>query len=87
MYKTLTGILAKRISTHLEEQSLLPTEQIGCQPGSKGYKDRLMISKAIYEGCRRRNSNLSTAWIDFQKAFDSVPHSWVEKVNSIGGSE
>jgi len=24
MYKTLTGIIAKRISTHLEEQSLLP---------------------------------------------------------------
>ena len=26
MYKTLTGIIAKRISTHLKEQSLLPTE-------------------------------------------------------------
>jgi len=38
-----------------------------------------MISKAIYEDCRRRNKNLSIAWIDYQKAFDSVPHSWVEK--------
>jgi len=27
MDKTLTGIIAKRISTHLEEQSLLPAEQ------------------------------------------------------------
>jgi len=27
MYKTLTGIITKRISTHLEEQSLLPAEQ------------------------------------------------------------
>jgi hypothetical protein len=26
MYKTLTGILAERISTHLEEQNLLPAE-------------------------------------------------------------
>jgi len=34
-----------------------------------------MISKAIYEDCRRRNKNLSIAW----KTFDSVPHSWVEK--------
>jgi len=41
-----------------------------------------MISKAIYEDCRRRNKNLSIVWIDYQKAFDSVPHSWVEK--SIG---
>jgi len=49
MYKTLTGIIAKRISTHLEEHSLLPAEQKGCHPGSKGCKDQLMISKAIYE--------------------------------------
>ena len=27
MYKTLTGIIAKRITTHLEEQSLLPAKQ------------------------------------------------------------
>jgi len=79
MYKTLTGIIAKRISTHLEEQSLLPAEQKGCHPGSNCCKDQLMISKAIYEDCRRRNKNLSIAWIDYQKAFDSVPHSWVEK--------
>jgi len=79
MYKTLTGIIAKRISTHLEEQSLLPAEQKGCHPGSKGCKDQLMISKAIYEDCRRRNKNLSIAWIDYQKAFDSITLSWVEK--------
>jgi len=38
-----------------------------------------MISKEIYKYCRRRNKNLSIAWIDYQKEFDSVPHSWVEK--------
>jgi len=85
MYKTLTGIRAKRISTHLEEQSLLPAEQKGCHPGSKGCKDQLVISKAIYEDCRRRNKNLSIAWIDYQKACDSVPHSWVEKSIELVG--
>jgi len=79
MHKILTGIIAKRFSTHLEEQSLLPAEQKGCHPGSKGCKDQLMISKAIYEDCRGRNKNLSIACIDYQKVFDSVPHSWVEK--------
>jgi len=58
MYKTLTGIIAKRISTNWEEQSLLPVEQKECRPGSKSCKDQLMISKAIYEDCRRRNKNL-----------------------------
>ena len=47
MYKTLTGIIAKRNSTHLEEQSLRPAEQKGCHSGSKGCKDQLMISKAV----------------------------------------
>ena len=85
MYKTLTGIIAKSISTHLEEQSLLPAQQKGCHTGSKGCKDRLMISKTIYEDCRRRNKNLSIAWIDYQRAFDSVPHSWVEKSIELVG--
>ena len=38
-----------------------------------------MISEALYEDCKRRNKNLSIAWIGYQKAFDSIPHSWVEK--------
>jgi len=56
-YRIIIIIRAKRISTHLEEQSLLPAEQKGCHPGSKGCKDQLMISKTIYEDCRRRNKN------------------------------
>jgi hypothetical protein len=75
MCKTPTGIIAKRISTHFEKQSLLPAEQEGCHPGRKGCKDQLIISKAIFEDCRRRNKNLCRSWIDSQKAFDSVPHS------------
>jgi hypothetical protein len=78
MYNPLKGIIAKRISKHLEEQSLLPAEQKGCHPGSKGCKDQLMISKAIYEDCRT-NKNLSIAWIDYQEASDSVPHCLAEK--------
>jgi len=57
MYKTLRRITAKRISTHLEEQSLQPAEKKGCHPGSKGCKDQLIISKATCEACRGRNKN------------------------------
>jgi len=32
MYKTLTGITAKRISTHLEEHDILPAEQKRMSP-------------------------------------------------------
>jgi len=86
MYKTLTGIIVKRNSTHLEEQSLLPAEQKGCHPRSKSCKDQLMISKTIYEECRRRYKNLSIAWIDYRKHLIAF-HIAGGKVNRIGRSE
>jgi hypothetical protein len=43
MFKILIKITARRISTHLEEQSLLPAEQKGCPTGSKGNKHQLII--------------------------------------------
>jgi hypothetical protein len=36
--------------------------------------------KSNYKDCRRRRKNLNTAWTDYQKASDSVPFSWVEKL-------
>jgi hypothetical protein len=55
--------------------------------GSKGCRDPLMILKAIYDDCRRKIKNLSrpVAWIDYQQAFDSVPHSWVDKSIELVG--
>ena len=38
-----------------------------------------MINNAILENCKKRNMNMSTAWIDYKKAFDGVPHSWILK--------
>jgi len=85
MYKTLTGITAKRISINLEEQSLLAAEHEGYFYGSKGCMVQLMTSKAMYEDCRIRKKNLNIAWTDYQKALDSVPNSWVEKSIALVG--
>jgi hypothetical protein len=63
MYKTLTGIIARRISTHLEEHNLLPAQQKGNHSGSTGCKDQQLISKAIFEDSKTRKKNLSIAWI------------------------
>ena len=76
-YKILTSILSDSIYKHLEENNLYPIEQKGCKKYSYGCKDQLLINKMILEDSSNNNKNLSTAWVDYQKAFDSVPHSWI----------
>jgi len=80
MYEMLTGITARRLSSYLEEHSLLPAEQKGCHSGSKGCKDQLLTSKTIFEDCRKRRNKLNMSWVDYQMVFDNVPHSWTEKL-------
>lgn len=64
---------------HLEKNEYLPAEQKGCKKGSYGCKDQLIINKAILEEVSSRKKNLTTAWVDYKKAFDSVPHDWILK--------
>ena len=35
--------------------------------------------KCYLRKLQKDEENLSTAWIDYKKAFDSVPHSWILK--------
>ena len=79
MYKTLTSIITDRTYLHLEDNRLLPNEQKGCKRGSYGCKDQLLVNKMIMEDCKTRKKNLTTSWIDYRKAFNSVPHSWIIK--------
>ena len=77
MWKILTGIVSESLYHHLESEKLLPEEQKGCRKQSRGTKDQLMIDKMVMKNCRRRLTNLCVAWIDYKKAYDMVPHSWI----------
>ena len=79
MWKLLTGILADDLYSHLENKDLLPVEQKGGRKGSRGTKDQLLIDKMIIRNSKRRQTNLAMAWIDYKKAYDMVPHSWIQK--------
>ena len=39
--------------------------------------DNLLIDKAVMLDCHRGKRNLSVAWIDVRKAYDSVDHDWL----------
>ena len=40
----------------------------------------------IMRNCKRRKTNLSMGWIDYKKAFDMVPHSWIIECLKIYGA-
>jgi hypothetical protein len=62
---------------HLQANQLLPDEQKGCRRRSRGTKDQLLIDKAVLREARVKKRCLSMAWIDYRKAYDMVPHSWI----------
>ena len=76
-YKLLISVLTDRTFTPAKKNDLFPLEQKGCRRDSYGCKDQLMINKMIFENCKKRKRNLSCAWIDYKKAFDSVTHEWI----------
>ena len=76
MWKLLTAVIADQIYAHLD-QELLPEEQKGCRKGSRRTNDLLFIDRAVIKEVKSRNKNLAMAWIDYKKAYDMVPHSWI----------
>ena len=54
-YKIITSIIKNRIHHHLTSENMLPIEQKGCQKGSYGCKDQLLIDKAILEEAKKKN--------------------------------
>ena len=79
MCRILTSILSDRAHKQMTSNNLLQVEQKGYSKGSYGCKDPLLIKKAIIDMTKSRKRNLTTAWMDYKKAFDSVPHSWMLK--------
>ena len=65
------------MQNHLQSHNLIPFKQKGCMRQSRATKDQLLIDKMVLEDAKKRHRNLSMAWIDFRKAFDSVPHDWL----------
>ena len=77
MWKLLTGAIEDQIYAHLDQENLLPEEQKGCRKGSRETNDLLYIDRAVIKEVKSRNKNLAMAWIDYKKAYDMVPHSWI----------
>ena len=84
----MTDVIADRIYAHLDQEKLLPEEQKGCRKVSRGTNDLLYIDRAVIKEVKSRNKNLAMAWINYKKAYDTVPHSWfIECLHLFGVAE
>ena len=85
MYKLFTRVLQKRMESILDANQ--PREQAGFR---KGYSttDHLQSINQIIEKCNEYNLNLCIAYIDYEKAFDSVEHEVIfQALRNIGINE
>ena len=77
MYKWFTSCLLAPMDQHLEHYGLMEGQQRGAKSGCFGTMDNLLIDRAVMLDCQRGKRNLSMAWIDVRKAYDSVDHDWL----------
>ena len=75
MWKLMSGILADKLLTHMGEH--LHEAQKGIGNDSRGSKHQLLVDQTVMKDSRSRHTNLAMAWIDYRKAYDSVPHTWI----------
>lgn len=80
LYKITTGCLNEIIYSHVNSEHILCEEQKGCGKNAKGCKEQLTVDQVILEQAVTGSRNLFVAYVDYKKAFDSVPHDWMIEV-------
>jgi hypothetical protein len=63
---------------HCEDQQILAEQQKGCVRKALGCKEQtLTIDTVVTRQAYTRGRRLHIAYNDYEKAYDSVPHSWL----------
>ena len=76
-------MVTSRMSHHINANKIIPNEQKGNASNTYGTIDQLIINKMVMDNVKLKQRNISTAWIDYKKAFDSVPHDWIIEILKI----
>ena len=74
-WKVVSGITAAKLHVHMTRY--MSSAQKGIGKNTRGSKHQLLIDRAVTNDSRSRQTNLSTAWIKYRKAYESMPHTWI----------
>ena len=78
-YKLLTSFVTAYLHQYVKERGVLPEEQVALRKGVWGCTHALILDQTmIADALNQRQHPISVAWIDYAKAFDSLPHSYIK---------
>ena len=75
MGKILTAQVREEIYYSFISHRQFPEEQKGCRKGIRKTGELRYYTQHVK--CKTRRKNVGKAWIDYEKAYDMVPRSWI----------
>ncbi len=78
LWQILTAQIREKIYYSLKSRGIFSDEQKGCHKRTRGTLELLYIDQHIFNESKTRRKNLAMAWIDYKKAYDMVPKSWIQ---------
>ena len=72
-----TSCINQFLQDHCDSNKIVTDEQAGGKKEVWGCPEQLIINKTILDQVKKNRRSLITIWLDYKKAFDSVPHEWL----------
>ena len=71
--KLFSSILQLRLKTYVLDHNILSDEQLGFREGNRTSDSHIILYSLIQKYCQNKNQQIYSCFVDFRKAFDSVP--------------
>ena len=80
IYKIQSALVNIKLREHILENKIWPFEQLGTLEGTLGAKEAILFDRYIVRETRLYKINLSVAWTDVRKAYDSLYQEFIIKM-------
>ena len=65
------------LTDHCSQINVILPEQAAGKKVVWGCTEQLLMNKTVMSEVKKKRRNLFTIWLDYKKAFNSVPHEWL----------